>query len=251
VTSAIRGPAPPRPAGLRDWVAAALLVALGVLFAALGNWQWRRAVESRTVAERFAATAAAAPARDLPAEPLADETRFRRLEITGRFVTDRQILLDNIVHDEVAGYDVLTPLEPRGGGEWLLVNRGWVPAAYDRSVLPAVGVDAAERTIVGRVERLARPGLTLGAEPTPSERPWPLVLSYPSAASLTELLGRPVHDYQLLLDAGEPDGYLRDWRAPGLAPERHIVYAGQWWLFAAGAVAAAGGLAWRIRRRPS
>jgi cytochrome oxidase assembly protein ShyY1 len=118
-------------------------------------------------------------------------------------------------------------------------------------VLPVVDVAATERTIVGRVDRLPRPGLTLGAAPTPSEVSWPLVLSYPSAALLTALLREPVHDYELLLDPSEPDGYLREWRAPGLAPERHIVYAGQWWLFAAGAVAAACGLVWRIRKRSS
>jgi cytochrome oxidase assembly protein ShyY1 len=241
----------PRPAGLRDWIAAAVLVALGVLFALLGNWQWRRATQSGAVAERFAATAAAPAAHELPSEPLAEAARFQRLEITGRFAPDRQILLDNIVHDEVAGYDVLTPLEPTDGGAWLLVNRGWVAAGPDRNALPTVAVDATERTIVGRVERLPRPGLRLGAPTGSSAGPWPLVLSYPTAESLTALLKAPVHDYQLLLDPSEPDGYMRDWRAPGLAPERHIMYAGQWWLFAAGAVAAAGGLAWRSRNRSS
>ena len=31
-----------------------------------------------------------------------------------------------------------------------------------------------------------------------------------------------------LLDAGEPEGYLRQWQAPGFPPLRHIGYAVQW-----------------------
>jgi surfeit locus 1 family protein len=249
VSDAKRGPAPPRPAGLRDLVAALALLALAVAFVSFGNWQWRRAAESRATAESFAAAAAAEPLTELPSEPLEDAVRFRRLVATGHFVADRQVLLDNIVHDEAVGYDVLTPFAPAGGGPWLLVNRGWVAAPPDRSVLPSVTVDAAERTLVGRLERLPRPGLRLGAGAPVTASSWPVVLSYPTAATLAELLEKPVHDFELLLDQGEPDGYLRDWRAPGLAPERHIVYAGQWWLFAAGAAAASVALLWRLRRR--
>jgi cytochrome oxidase assembly protein ShyY1 len=58
-----------------------------------------------------------------------------------------------------------------------------------------------------------------------------------------------VFDYQLLLDAGMPDGFVREWRAPGVAPERHLGYAGQWWALAIGAVAAAIVIAYRTGRR--
>jgi surfeit locus 1 family protein len=32
----------------------------------------------------------------------------------------------------------------------------------------------------------------------------------------------------VLLDAGDPDGYLRQWHAPGFPPMRHVAYAVQW-----------------------
>jgi surfeit locus 1 family protein len=68
---------------------------------------------------------------------------------------------------------------------------------------------------------------------------------------LTRRLGEPVHDYQVLLDAAEPDGYVRQWQAPGTAPERNLAYAGQWFALALGAVAAALVMAIRtVRRSP-
>jgi surfeit locus 1 family protein len=75
------------------------------------------------------------------------------------------------------------------------------------------------------------------------------VLQYPTAETLADRLGAPVLDYQLLLDAAAPDGYVRDWQAPVVAPERHLAYAGQWWALAVGAVAAALVMAFRAARR--
>jgi cytochrome oxidase assembly protein ShyY1 len=44
---------------------------------------------------------------------------------------------------------------------------------------------------------------------------------------------------------------VRDWRPPGIAPERHLSYAGQWLMLALGALAAAMVMAVRaLRRRP-
>jgi cytochrome oxidase assembly protein ShyY1 len=36
----------------------------------------------------------------------------------------------------------------------------------------------------------------------------------------------------LLLDADSGPGYLRDWRPPGISPDRNYSYAVQWWSFA-------------------
>ncbi len=78
-----------------------------------------------------------------------------------------------------------------------------------------------------------------------------VVLQYPTADGLAALLGEPVLDYQLLLDAGMPDGFVREWRAPGVAPERHLAYAGQWLALAIGAVGAAVVMTFRtLRRKP-
>ena len=78
-----------------------------------------------------------------------------------------------------------------------------------------------------------------------------VVVQFPTAEELAAQLGEPVLEYQLLLDPGEPDGFVRDWQAPGLPPERHLAYAGQWWLFAAGGWAAAVVVILRTLRRTS
>lgn len=221
----------------RSAVAIAGLIAIAVACSYLSVWQYRRAAESRAVAARFAA-AAAEPALDAAPSELTDDLRFRRAALRGHYVPEPQFLLDDRVHDGVAGYEVVTAFR-LVDGRTLLVNRGWVEANPDRSVLPDVQVEADERTVLGQIDRLPRAGLRLGTL-TPDEAAQQLVVVvYPTAAELgTMLHARPL-DYVLSLDAGEPDSFVRNSEPPVLPPERHLAYAGQWLLFALGALGAA------------
>jgi surfeit locus 1 family protein len=223
------------------------LLAFAALFASLGTWQLRRAETSRATLAQFASGAAGHELASPPRE-LHEDARFRRLEIEGEYVTRPQFLLDNMLHEGAVGYHVLTALRVPGFTERVLVNRGWVPAGVDRNVLPDVAVDAGARSVSGRLERLPRPGLRLGEQPA-DRGAATVVLQYPPAAELERRLAAPVFDYQLLLDASADDGYVRDWRAPGIAPERHLSYAGQWLALALGALAAAIVMAVRAVRR--
>jgi len=227
-------------------LAIAGLAALAVVFASLGAWQLRRADASRATLEQFASTTADEPLAALPRE-LDSAARFRRVEVEGAYVPEPQFLLDNMLHDGVAGYHVLTALKIRGAREHVLVNRGWVAAGGDRRRLPDITVSPAVQTVTGRLERLPRPGMRLSGEAGGSEQA--VVLQYPTAAELQSRLGVPLFDYQLLLDAEAAQGYVRDWHAPGVAPERHIAYAGQWLALAIGAFAAAGVMTVRSARR--
>jgi surfeit locus 1 family protein len=231
----------------RTYVAIAGLLLLGVLFASLGSWQLRRADTSRAARAQFDDGSGALLAT-LPRE-LDAATRFRRVEVRGEYVGRPQFLLDNMLHDGAAGYHVLTALRVAGRREHVLVNRGWVAAGGDRRVLPDIAVDGATRTVSGRLERLPRPGLRLGASSEGGDRDDVVVLQYPTAAELAQRLGAAVYDYELLLDAGASDGYVREWQPPGVAPERHIAYAGQWLALAIGAAAAALVMTYRTVRR--
>ncbi len=235
-----------RSGAARTYVAITGLVVLSVLFASLGTWQLRRAETNRVARAQFQSGASEAIVV-LP-RVLDDELRFRRVEVRGELVAEPQFLLDNMLHDGVAGYHVLTALRLAGRAEHVLVNRGWVPAGGDRRVLPDVAVDAGERTVAGRLERLPRPGMRLAGDDSQAGKAV-VVLQYPTAAELAELLGQPVYDFELLLDAAEPDGFVREWQAPGVPPERNVGYAGQWFALSLGALAAAVVMAFKTVRR--
>lgn len=208
-----------------------LTLLLCAVFVQLGLWQWRRWVESDAAWSRFARGADAV--QPLGPRSLADIALYQRVSVTGRLDSAHQFLLDNRSYHGRPGYEVLTPLTRTGDGV-LLIDRGWVPFSGSRARLPEVALGGeANVTLSGRVAGLPGAGLASGrAAPRPAD-PWPKVTSFPDAAELGRALGVPLEARILLLDPGAPDGFVRDWQPPGMAPLRHLSYAIQWWCFAA------------------
>lgn len=207
-----------------------LTIALIVMLISLGRWQLHRAAEKQVLFDSFAAGSDATRAIEHATPKI---PRYQHVEVTGHYDSARQILIDNMVNAERAGYYVITPFELQAGG-WVLVNRGWVPLGPSRADRPAIPVAQDVRSIRGRADNLPSPGIRMGV-PAPLAPPYPVVANFPTLAQLGQLLRQsdwiPATEV-ILLDAGQPDGYVRDWAPPGFPPMRHIGYAVQWFALA-------------------
>jgi len=212
-----------------------LALALVVGLVSLGRWQLHRADEKRALYTLFDTGKDATRAIDGATPRL---PRYQHVEAVGSYDSEHQILIDNMSDAEGrAGYYVITPFALRGGGR-ILVNRGWVPVGASRAVKPEVAVSIREREIRGRTDELPRAGLQLG-ERVPLAPSYPVVANFPTHAEIAALLGGSSWAKAanlVLLDPGEPDGYLRQWQPPGFPPLRHIAYAVQWFALAAALV---------------
>lgn len=234
----------PQPAEGRPRFAPRLLptvamAAAAAVFCALGVWQLDRAGEKRELASAFDRAGAAIELRRLPQ----DAPRYQRVAARGTYDALHQFLIDNRVHAGQPGVHVLTPLVLADGSA-VLVNRGWLPLEPSRRTLPAVAVDGEPRLVSGRIDELPRTPIEL---PARISGDWPKLMQYPRIEELAALLGRELHSRIVLLDSWEPDGYVREWAAPGVPPARHLAYAVQWFALAALAV-----VIWIVmsRRRP-
>lgn len=210
-----------------------LMALLGTGFILLGRWQWHLGEARAAQYARFARGTAQVVA--LGSEPLASVAEYQRVSVRGRYDGAHQFLLDNSIHDGRDGYQVLTPLM-RAGGEAVLVDRGWVPFTGSRARLPDVALGiSGPVTVIGRVGRLPVAGLSFGrAPPSPGPR-WPKVTSFPRMAELSGVLGRPLARRIVLLDPASSEGYVRDWKLPGMPARKNWGYAIQWWAMAAAA----------------
>lgn len=225
-------------------LAATLAVLAGLaLLLWLGSWQLERAGQSRAQLAAYAG-GDAAPRPLPPAVQAGGVPRYARVRLTGRYLPQRQFLLDNMTHAGVAGFRVLTPFLT-DGGDTVLVDRGWVAPGASRAALPAVEVGGEARELTGRLDALPRPGIETGAGASGGR--WPRVVGFPKLAELSAALERSLYPQIVLLDAQASDGYLRDWRPGGMPPERHVGYALQW--FALAATLLAGYVAASLRRR--
>ena len=206
------------------------LILAGSICVGAGIWQLDRAEQKRRIFAAFED----ADDQEIRNEPVNDqvvvEFRYQRFSVRGRYDGEHQILLDNMIANGRAGYHVLTPL--KNGGKAILINRGWIPANPDRSLLPAVPVDGNPRQVTGRLNLLPRPGVQLETLTPARDAAWPRRLLFPTVTELVEQLGYGIYDYQLLLNPDDPDGYVRDWKPALMGPERHLAYAIQWFSLA-------------------
>jgi surfeit locus 1 family protein len=208
-----------------------LTIVLIVMLVSLGRWQLQRAAEKRVLFDSFAAGSDTTRTIDLKTPKI---PRYQHVDADGQYDDTRQILIDNMVNAERAGYFVITPFALQGGG-WVLVNRGWVPLRGSRAERPAIPVASDSRHIRGRADNLPSPGIHLGT-PAALAPPFPVVANFPTHSEVTRLLDEPSWTAAadvILLDQQEPDGYVRAWSAPGFPPLRHIGYAVQWFGLAA------------------
>jgi surfeit locus 1 family protein len=212
-----------------SWLITLLTAALLIAFVGLGRWQWQRGAAKQQVWAQFERDGGA---EKLMSRSFDDVARFARIEVTGHYQPWKQFLLDNISHAGRPGYEVLTPFVLVDGRR-TLVNRGWVPFSGYRDSLPDVSLrDPGEVTITARIEDLPSGGLASGHAAPETGAAWPKLTSFPTHEDLETALGTKLQRRILLLDASNPNGYVREWTPPGLPPERHLSYAIQWWGFA-------------------
>ncbi len=212
-----------RPTGrvFRPSIKGSIAALAGVAFLlGLAGWQWSRYLEKQALWDGFAS--GTDQLIELPRAAVPPK-RFSHVQVSGRYLGERQFLLDNMSHDGEAGYRVLTPLD-RPGAETILVDRGWVPHRSSGR-LPDLAVSADSRTLTGRADLLPRRGVNLTDHPG---KEWPKLMSYPTIDALERELGRPLYPQILLLDASAPDAFVRDWQPPGLPPAQHLGYAITW-----------------------
>ena len=211
-----------------------------VLFVGLCAWQISRGLEKRDAQESFDSVSGYATWADGD-----DVEPFARIEVSGRYLDDRQLLLENIAYQGRQGFYVITPLELGNDAPLLLVNRGWLLRDARRPDVSRLEVPEEHRVIRGRVGRLPRAGLKMD-NPVSLSDAWPRTAVFPDYRDVAAAIGREVQPFVLLLDAAEDHGFVRDWSPVKYGPERNFGYALQW---AAMALMLGGLLVWNYRRR--
>lgn len=220
-------------------------VLLVIAFTALGMWQLDRAAEKEALAAKFADDAPYRSFGGADVDASDQPIPFERLELRGRLLGDRQILIDNIVRNGRIGYFVITPLELADRDALLLINRGWVDKSGD--ALADIGVDDADgwRRVRGRVGHLPRVGIRSG-DAFAGSRDWPRIAVYPTLDEAAAQLGRELLPFVLLLDPDEAGGFMRAWEPAQSGPMTNYGYAFQWFAMALAVVAIGG---WHLRKR--
>lgn len=189
----------------RLW-ALALAAAACAAGIALGNWQSRRADEKRALAEHV-----------------------QRIVVTGEFLPERTVLLDNKLRGGRAGYEVVAPLR-LAEGIHVLVNRGWIAAPPRRDQLPQVVTPPGRLRIEGIVLSHLPRTLKLGEPEKGPVRQGVELEEFAAESGLT------LQAFVIQQHSDTGDGLAREWPPPDAGIEKHRAYSFQWYSLAALAV---------------
>lgn len=236
-----------------------LVLAVVVAFTQFGFWQLRRHAQRATLNEVTVARAAAAPvaldealaaaaaevaAGAEPARPVDPELalRDRRVRVTGWFEPEDEVLRRPVSRDGRPGYHVVTPLRLAGDadGRRLWVERGWVPAAFDRVPVAEAAPPAGLVEVVGwlRATTSAPTGWVAAIAPRDPPTGRLTTVAYLDPERLGDQVAGPLVPAVLWLEAIEGSAAPIAADAWPLPPEPHEVTAGphlgyaiQWFSF--------------------
>lgn len=215
--------------GRQRWlVLAVALLGVAVTFS-LGLWQLGRAAE-KTAWHQARTAQAQKPVldgRSLLADWQQDgwqaEMLHRRMVLTGQWVADHTVYLDNRQMNAKPGFFVLTPLKLEGLDITVLVQRGWAQRSFtDRTALPSVDTPAGRVEVAGHLAPWPSRLYDFGGEekgPIRQNLDW---------HAFQRETGLDVPHLTLLQSGAASDGLLREWPAVASGVEKHHGYAFQW-----------------------
>lgn len=217
------------------WAGLVVFVAvLGVVFVNLGQWQLDR-LEQRRARNAAVLTNEQRPIRplaDVYTRPITDADQWQRVEVTGTFLADQQLVVRYRANGDDDGYEVVTPLRTAAGV--VLVDRGFVETPQGTRI-PATAPPppAGEVRVVGHVRRNEQ-GRRAAVTPVGGQ------LRLVNSDAIGAALGYPLlNGYVGLLEVTPAQsGGLVPIELPEINEGPHFWYALQWFGFTG--VAAAG-----------
>lgn len=234
------------------WIAAHVVVAvLGLTCISLGFWQLSRLGERRlhntVVEQRYRAEPAPLPDLLTAAGGDVESLEYRRATVTGEYEPSSELLVRSQVRNGTAGFEILTPLRT-GGGEVVLVNRGWVPLEFDTPPVTAAAPPEGSVTVEGVVRSSAQRG-TFGQDDT--ARPDSDVLARIDVDVAADRIGADLAPVYLEVLGDTTATALP---VPASPPDfddegPHLSYAVQWFSFALVGIIGYGALIRRALRR--
>ncbi len=217
-------------------VPAIICLSLAVLGAVLGLWQLSRAegklaVQRMQIARQAQAVLSVLPSNAAQLEAL----EWRRVRLTGEFVAQWPVYLDNRQQRGEQGIWLLMPFK-LDSGQLILVARGWLPRnKQQRNAIPAHATPTGTVQVEGVLRIQPARLLQLGKDAplTPGVLRQNVAIAELAQASQLPLL-------PMLLEqtvAATPQDQLgREWPQPTSGIERHQAYAFQWFALTAVAI---------------
>ncbi len=193
----------------------------------LGVWQLSRFQEKQVLEKMYESRRMLVPVSLSELASFSDPL-YIPLELTGQFDSERYFFLDNQVWQGKAGYELFMPFMTLGG-DWVLVNRGWV-SMQDRNVLPDVTTEKGIHTISGLSYRSFGQAFLLSEDQWSDD--WPKRIQALDIPRMAQTLKEELPAVTLVLNAGQTHAEQVRPLTLNMKASKHLGYAFQWFAMA-------------------
>lgn len=203
-------------------LAAVFFAALGIY---LGFWQLGRAAQKEVLQAAMEQQASKPPLTQAVLINVfdADAVLHQRILLSGSWVPQSTVYLDNRQMDGKVGFFVLTPMRLQGSNKVVMVQRGWAPRNFEsRETIPGVETPSGLVQIEGRIA-LAPSKLY---EPGPSTQQ--VIRQNLDMEAFRSQSGLLLLDVTVRQTGLPSEGLRRDWPAVNFGIDKHYGYAFQW-----------------------
>ena len=198
-------------------------VIFAVVFFSLGIWQIERGQTKTQIMSEFE--------NKLTKEPIylnAESKKWDRVLVNGKWENKKQLLIDNVIHQGIAGYKVLTPLRIDETNKLILVDRGWIKQNKFRDQLPDIQIPDDFESVSGTLEQ-PELGLVLSEELISNN--WPKISQTKNVEVISKAYTEEIFPMILLADPLLKNSleYIKI-TPTNMTPIKHYGYSSQWFL---------------------
>lgn len=162
-----------------------------------------------------------------------EDWQYKRVIVTGEYDTQYQVLLDNQVERSRPGYHVITPLYIKGTDQYVMVNRGWIPANDLHADVPKVETPAGTVEVEGQIWVPSNRFFTLEDKALLAKAVFETVWQHMDVKRYKAIVPMDVSPLMIKLEpSSQAGGFVRNWQVPVDRIATHMGYAYQWYGFA-------------------
>ena len=198
-------------------------IIFAVLFFSLGIWQIERGQAKTQIMSEFE--------NKLTKDPFylnAESKKWDRVSVSGKWENKKQLLIDNVIHQGIAGYKVLTPLRINETNKLILIDRGWIKQNKFRDQLPDIQIPDDFESVSGTLEQ-PELGLVLSDELISNN--WPKISQTKNVEVISKAYTEEIFPMILLADPLLKNSleYIKI-TPTNMTPIKHYGYSSQWFL---------------------
>ena len=157
---------------------------------------------------------------------------WRKVEFEGSFLNKQNIILDNQIFNQIAGFNIITPFKIKGSNSIVLVNRGWHPNLKNREMLPVINEIKGERSLLGYIAGFPVSGIKLGKNNIETLNSQIFRFQRLDTLELNYFLSANVMPYMIYLDPIIDKEFYENFKLPAPDSQKNYGYAFQWFAFA-------------------